>query len=70
MNTKILLPSTIGLLFLGVIVSLGTWNNSNIWIPVTALFMILGVIVFVLRSMLSAIEKRLKALEAHNQKGT
>lgn len=62
-NGTLLLPSSIGLILLAIIVSFATWNDSNIWIPISVLFVVLSIIVFVIRSMFVSIEERLKKLE-------
>jgi len=62
-NTKVVLPSAVGFILLAIVVSFVTWTNSNIWIPISAILVILGGIVFAMRSALSSIEARLKKLE-------
>jgi ABC-type glycerol-3-phosphate transport system permease component len=62
-NSKILLPSSIGLIFLAIVYSFSTWNNSNIWIPISSILIILSIIVYILRSVITSIEERLKKLE-------
>ena len=62
-NIKVFLPSSVGLILVAIVVSFATWTNSNIWIPISAILVILGGIVFAMRSFLSSIEDRLKKLE-------
>ena len=62
-NIKVLIPSSVGLILVAIAVSFATWTNSNIWIPISAILVILGGIVFAMRSFLSSIEDRLKKLE-------
>ena len=62
-NIKVLIPSSVGLILVAIVVSFATWTNSNIWIPISAILVILGGIVFAMRSFLSSIEDRLKKLE-------
>lgn len=62
-NGKILLRLSIGLILLAIIALFAAWNNSNIWVPVSAILIILSVIVFVIRSVFVSIEERLTKLE-------
>ncbi len=62
-NSKIFLPSSIGLILLAIIFSFATWNNSNIWIPIFIIFIVLSIIVYILRSVITSIDERLKKLE-------
>jgi uncharacterized protein YoxC len=48
---------------MAIIVSFASWDNSNIWIPISAILIALGLIVFVIRSVLTSIEERLNKLE-------
>ena len=68
MNSKIFLPSSIGLIVLAIIASFASWNNSNIWIPVSAILICLSLLVFVIRSVFNSIDERLKKLEEKNSK--
>jgi len=63
LNLKALLPSSIGFIMMAIIVSFASWDISNIWIPISAILIALGLIVFVIRSVLTSIEERLNKLE-------
>ena len=60
---KMFLPSSIGLIFLAIISSFGTWSIDNIWIPITSIFLALSFLVFTLKITLNRTEKRLENLE-------
>jgi len=63
MNNKIFFPSSIGFIVMAVITSFGSWNNTNIWIPISAILIILSLFTFIIRSMFNSIDERLKKLE-------
>ncbi len=65
---KIFLPSSIGLIIVAIIMSIGTWKIENIWIPITSMFLVLSAIVFSFRLTINALEKRLNILEEQLKK--
>lgn len=68
MIAKLFFPSSIGFIIMAVIVSFGTWTNSNFWIPISAILIILGIFTFVIRSTFNSMEARIKKLEDQNSK--
>ena len=66
MIAKLFFPSSIGFIIMAIIVSFGTWNNTNIWIPITAIFFVLALLTFVIRKMFNSMEQRIKRLEEQN----
>ena len=66
--SKIFMPSSIGLILLAIISSFGAWNNSNIWVAISAIFLLLSLIVFIIRTSFSSIDERLKKIEEQIKK--
>ena len=60
-------PSALGLALLAIIEGYsgqtGMLNGSNVWIPVSILFLVLSLLVLIIRSSFKSIEERLKILE-------
>jgi hypothetical protein len=63
-----LLPSSIGLALVALVFSLTTWKPSSIWIPISALLVVLSILIYFLRNIIKSIEERLDHLEGKNKK--
>jgi hypothetical protein len=57
-------PSSIGLLLMAVLVSFLSFDFSNIWIPLSAILVVMSFQTLVTRRNLFSLEARLKQLEA------
>ena len=57
-------PSSLGLFLMAVIVSFLSFDLSNIWIPLSAILVAMGLQTLVTRRSLYSLEARLKQLEA------
>ncbi len=75
-KSRLLLPSSIfGFIILAIIISFAKWDFSNIWIPISAIYLAVGFIVYVIRETFTSIEskfglmeERLKKLEEQTKK--
>ena len=65
---KIFMPSSVGAILLAIIMSFATWTTDNIWIPITAIFLILSLIIFSFKLTINSLEKRLNILEKQLKK--
>ena len=63
MIAKLFFPSSIGFIIMAIIMSFASWNMTNIWIPITAIFFVLALLTFVIRKMFNSMEQRIKRLE-------
>ena len=64
MNFRYLWPSSVGFFLMAVIVSFLALDSSHVWIPFSAILIIMGLQTFVTKSSLSSLEARLRQLEA------
>ena len=75
-KSRLLLPSSIfGFIGLAIIFSFAKWDFSNIWVPISAIYLFVGFIVYVIRETFKSIEtkfisieERLKTLEEQTKK--
>jgi hypothetical protein len=68
-KSKLLLPSSIlGFVIVSIIVGYAKWDFSNIWIPISLLFLAVGFVVYVIRETFIAIEQRFLSLEERLKK--
>ncbi len=65
--SSLLLPSSVGLLLLSVISWFSSWNSTNISVPISTIFLLLSLIVFIFRSALKEVNGRLAQLEDRNK---
>ncbi|MEE9431937.1 MAG: hypothetical protein V3V16_12895 [Melioribacteraceae bacterium] len=52
---------------MAVITAFISWNNTTIWIPISAILIILSLLIFIIRSTFNSIDERLKKLEEKEQ---
>jgi hypothetical protein len=62
-SKKIMLFNSIGLVILAIVVYFIDWNNSNIWIPISSIFIILSINILLIRSVFISIDERFNKLE-------
>jgi hypothetical protein len=53
---------------MAVIVSFASWNNTNFWIPISAILIVLGIFTFAISSAFNSMEARIKKLEDQNSR--
>ncbi len=68
-RSKLFLPtSIIGFIFLSIVVGYARWDFSNIWIPISFLFLAVGVLVYVIRETFKTIEEKFLSIEERLKK--
>lgn len=60
---SLLMPSSLGLLILGIMTIFVHWNDGNVWIALSAMWLIMSAIVFAVTRKVNAMEDRMKILE-------